>query len=585
MGNTGKDFNGPWLMSQEFQIIEGGVGDFLPVAGYTESGEQVLPSITVKSRKDRDGENVFDPNGQPQVFNRGRINWWGRSEDWADKLGFRGPQDVESPGLEWTHIEAVVSGNRLQYFVNGKLVNEGTDSSFTEGKIMIQSEGAEIYFRRIDLEPLKIVRWSRSLAVSAFTVCLLVGSASPPGSSTFAQGATVDTLDPGVRLINVAEAAGLRFVYQHSPTPEKYSSKAFRAASRSSTTTATGGLTSSSPTARRLLHWRRRPRSTPTACTATTAACAFTDVTSAADLSGAGYAIGRRRGTSTTTATSICSSPARAPASSIAIAVTGGSRMSRRPRASAAATSLSPAAGSTTTMTAASISSSSTTCNGRPTGIRPAATRPAASSSIATRARSRGLPNRLYRNRGDRTFEDVSARAGLQAHVGKGMSASFADFDHDGHLDIFITNDAVPNFLFRNNGDGTFTETALLAGVSVPDTGRPTSSMGVDAQDYDNDGWEDIQFTALTGETFPLFRNDSAKRRGTFVEVTQPSGLGDVDREVVRLVLDCQRFRQRRLEGPVHRELARERSHRRFRGARVPPAEQPVPQRRPRAVP
>jgi hypothetical protein len=142
-------------MSHEFQIIEGGVGDLLPVAGYNESGEQVLPSITVKSRKDRDGENVFDPNGQPQVFNRGRINWWGRSEDWADKLGFRGAQDVESPGLEWTHIEAVVSGNRLQYFVNGKLVNEGTDSSFTEGKIMIQSEGAEIYFRRLDLEPLK----------------------------------------------------------------------------------------------------------------------------------------------------------------------------------------------------------------------------------------------------------------------------------------------------------------------------------------------------------------------------------------------------------------------------------------------
>jgi hypothetical protein len=153
-GNTAKDFNGPWLMSQEFQIIEGGVGDFLPVAGFTESGEQVRPSITVKSRKDRDGENVFDPNGQPNTFTGGRINWWGRSEDWADKLGFRGPQDVDSPGLEWTQLEAVVSGGRLTYFVNGKLVNEGTDSSFTDGKIMVQSEGAEIYFRRIDLEPL-----------------------------------------------------------------------------------------------------------------------------------------------------------------------------------------------------------------------------------------------------------------------------------------------------------------------------------------------------------------------------------------------------------------------------------------------
>ena len=192
-----------------------------------------------------------------------------------------------------------------------------------------------------------------------------------------------------------------------------------------------------------------------------------------------------------------------------------------------------------------------------------------------------GLPNRLYRNRGDRTFEDVSARAGLQAHVGKGMSASFADFDHDGRLDIFVTNDAVPNFLFRNNGDGTFTETALLAGVSVPDTGRPTSSMGVDAQDYDNDGWEDIQFTALTGETFPLFRNESAQHSRDVRRGDAAVGPRGVDREIVRLVLDRRRFRQRRLEGPLHRELARERSHRRLRGARVPPAEQPVHQRRP----
>lgn len=66
-----------------------------------------------------------------------------------------------------------------------------------------------------------------------------------------------------------------------------------------------------------------------------------------------------------------------------------------------------------------------------------------------------GLPNRLYRNRGDGTFEDVSARAGLLAHVGKGMSVAFADFDHDRRLDMFVTNDTVPNFLFRNNGDGT----------------------------------------------------------------------------------------------------------------------------------
>jgi len=133
-----------------------------------------------------------------------------------------------------------------------------------------------------------------------------------------------------------------------------------------------------------------------------------------------------------------------------------------------------------------------------------------------------GLPNRLYRNRGDGTFEDVSARSGILAHAGKGMSVAFADYDHDGRLDAFVTNDAVPNFLFRNNGDGTFAETALLAGVSVPASGRPVSGMGTDFQDYDNDGWEDIHFTALSTETFPLFRNDA---RGAFVETTQSSGL------------------------------------------------------------
>ena len=133
-----------------------------------------------------------------------------------------------------------------------------------------------------------------------------------------------------------------------------------------------------------------------------------------------------------------------------------------------------------------------------------------------------GLPNRLYRNRGNGTFEDVSARAGLLAHAGKGMSVAFGDFDRDGRLDAFVANDAVPSFLFRNNGDGTFAETALLRGVSVPAAGRPISAMGTDAQDYDNDGWDDIHLTALSGETFPLFRNDG---RGSFVETTQPSGL------------------------------------------------------------
>lgn len=155
LGNTGKDFNGPWLRSIEFQIIEGGVGDILPVAGYGENGEQIRPAVTTTTRKDRDGETVYDPKGTPNTLSSGRINWWGRSEDWADRLGFRGAQDVESPGLEWTRIEAVVDGGTLTYYVNGRQVNAASDSTFKEGRIMIQSEGAEIYFRRIELQPLK----------------------------------------------------------------------------------------------------------------------------------------------------------------------------------------------------------------------------------------------------------------------------------------------------------------------------------------------------------------------------------------------------------------------------------------------
>jgi hypothetical protein len=133
-----------------------------------------------------------------------------------------------------------------------------------------------------------------------------------------------------------------------------------------------------------------------------------------------------------------------------------------------------------------------------------------------------GLPNALYRNRGDGTFEDVSDRSGIAKHVGKGMSVAFADYDQDGRIDAYVTNDAVPNFLFRNRGDGTFEETALRAGAALPDRGTPVSSMGADFRDYDNDGRPDLVMTALAGETFPLFHNDG---KGQFRDATVPSGL------------------------------------------------------------
>jgi enediyne biosynthesis protein E4 len=134
-----------------------------------------------------------------------------------------------------------------------------------------------------------------------------------------------------------------------------------------------------------------------------------------------------------------------------------------------------------------------------------------------------GLANALYRNRHDGTFEDVSARSRIGAAIGKGMSVAFADYDGDGFTDIFVTNDAVPNALFHNRGDGTFDDVALLAGVAVPAHGRPVSGMGTDFRDFDNDGWPDLVLTALSGETFPLFKNDKGK---FFRDVTYASGLG-----------------------------------------------------------
>ena len=133
-----------------------------------------------------------------------------------------------------------------------------------------------------------------------------------------------------------------------------------------------------------------------------------------------------------------------------------------------------------------------------------------------------GLPNTLYRNRRDGSFEDVTAKAGIAAHIGRGMSVAFADYDNDGLTDVFVTNDNMPNFLFHNQGDGTFKEVALEAGVALTNYGKPVASMGVDFRDYDNDGLPDLNITALAGETFPLFKNLG---KGSFQDATHSSRL------------------------------------------------------------
>ena len=133
------------------------------------------------------------------------------------------------------------------------------------------------------------------------------------------------------------------------------------------------------------------------------------------------------------------------------------------------------------------------------------------------------MPNQLYHNRGDGTFEDVSDAAGVTPSVGRAMGIAFADYDEDGFRDVFVTNDNMPNFLFHNLGDGTFEETALFAGCALLSHGKAVASMAADFRDYDHDGLDDISVVALTGETFPLFRNVGG---GMFEDATYRSRLG-----------------------------------------------------------
>jgi hypothetical protein len=119
------------------------------------------------------------------------------------------------------------------------------------------------------------------------------------------------------------------------------------------------------------------------------------------------------------------------------------------------------------------------------------------------------LPNALFRNNGDGTFTDISESSGVAAHAGKGMAVAAADFDGDGFTDLFVTNDRVFAFFFRNLGGGKFQECAFDRNVAVPRDGNPVSGMGVDAQDWNNDGLMDLVYTALRDETFPLYRGSA----------------------------------------------------------------------------
>jgi hypothetical protein len=133
------------------------------------------------------------------------------------------------------------------------------------------------------------------------------------------------------------------------------------------------------------------------------------------------------------------------------------------------------------------------------------------------------LPDTLFRNRGDGTFEDVTRAAGLHGGFGPALGAVALDFTGDGWPDLYVANDASSNNLWVNQGDGTFRDEALLAGVAVNGDGKAQASMGVDAGDFDADGDFDLFMTHLTGESNTLYQNLGG---GTFQDATATFGLG-----------------------------------------------------------
>lgn len=148
--------SGPWMESIECQMIEGGTGDFILVGG--KGKPKVTATVEYRytpTGQEKTKQAYFDPKGEPKEFSGGRINWFGRDPDWKDVKGFRGKNEVEKPAGEWNTLECVCAGDTITNILNGVVVNACTKSTHTKGKILFQSEGAEVFFRRIELQPLK----------------------------------------------------------------------------------------------------------------------------------------------------------------------------------------------------------------------------------------------------------------------------------------------------------------------------------------------------------------------------------------------------------------------------------------------
>ena len=143
---------GVWLESIEYQLIEGGTGDFIVCGG---KGNRPRITCEVEYLPTKSGKQpYYKEGGEKKEFASGRVNWYARAPEWADTINFRGKDDVEKPVGEWNKVEIICDGDTVISKLNGKVVNAATRVTPTKGKILFQSEGAEIFFRDIVVTPI-----------------------------------------------------------------------------------------------------------------------------------------------------------------------------------------------------------------------------------------------------------------------------------------------------------------------------------------------------------------------------------------------------------------------------------------------
>lgn len=144
-------YSGVWMHGIEVQMIEGGTGDLLVVGDGSQTFELTCPTAEVTEGT----PHVYKLGGKPHTINKGRIDWWGRDPAWTDTINFRGKDDVEKAHGEWNTVHVVARGSSIRVELNGVLVNEALDVKPSKGRIQIQSEGAEVFVRKIELTPLE----------------------------------------------------------------------------------------------------------------------------------------------------------------------------------------------------------------------------------------------------------------------------------------------------------------------------------------------------------------------------------------------------------------------------------------------